>query len=54
LCWDKEGEHTERLWLGTWNDDTINAVSEMEGLNQMVDFAERQIFRKHIKELMGR
>jgi hypothetical protein len=46
-------EHTERLWLGTWNDDTISAVSGMEGLDQMVDFTERQAFRKYIKELTG-
>jgi hypothetical protein len=31
LCWDKEGEHTERLWLGTWNDDTISTVSGWDG-----------------------
>ena len=52
LCWDDRWEHTERLWLGTWNNDTTRAVSGMEDIDQRVDFLERQAFRKHIKELM--
>ncbi|MFN9970006.1 MAG: hypothetical protein ACK58T_08915, partial [Phycisphaerae bacterium] len=52
-CWDGDGEHLERLWLGTWNDDTIKLITGEEDLDRMVDFMERQIFRKCVREVMS-
>jgi hypothetical protein len=53
LCWDGDGEHLERLWLGTWNDDTIKLITGEEDLDRLVDFMERQIFRKCVREVMS-
>ena len=53
LCWDGDGEHLERLWLGTWNDDTIKLITGEEDMDRMVDFMERQIFRKCVREVMS-
>jgi hypothetical protein len=53
LCWDGDGEHLERLWLETWNDDTIKLITGEENLDRMVDFMERQIFRKCVREDMS-
>jgi hypothetical protein len=48
-----DGKHLERLRLGSWNDDTIKLITGEEDLDRMIDFMERQIFRKCVREVMS-
>jgi hypothetical protein len=55
LCWSKDEPEVERLWLGTWNDETLAKVTEKEiaDLTELIDHNERQLFRKNIKKLVA-
>ena len=53
MCWNNTCAHTERLWIGTWNDDTVRLITGQVDLDRMVDYDERQLFHKCIRDLMA-
>ncbi|MFN8789846.1 MAG: hypothetical protein ACK5Y2_00140 [Bdellovibrionales bacterium] len=55
LCWSKDEPEVERLWLGTWTDETLAKVTakEVADLTDLIDHKERHLFRRNIKKLPG-
>ena len=55
LCWSKDEPEVERLWLGTWNDETLAKVTakEVADLTDLIDHKERHLFRRNIKKLVA-
>jgi hypothetical protein len=55
LCWSKDEPEVERLWLGTWNDETVAKVTakEIADLADLIDHKEIHLFRRNIKKLVA-